>query len=105
MLIILTNNIIDRVPGILSYVYSTIHSHQFKYSLIWQTLICDVNAMTSESSMWTQEDKFVLEAQLLLATEGPLCLDPTPEVARVSNQLQFNYNKLNSPGLKRCDYS
>lgn len=57
--------------------------------------------MTRESPHWTQETKLLLESQLLLATEGPLCLDPSIEVAQVANQLQFNKNKFNTRGIRR----
>ena len=57
--------------------------------------------MTRESPHWTQETKLFLESQLLLATEGPLCLDPSIEVAQVANQLQFNKNKFNTRGIRR----
>ena len=57
--------------------------------------------MTTESPHWTQETKLLLESQLLLATEGPLCLDPSIEVAQVANQLQFNKNKFNTRGIRR----
>ena len=63
--------------------------------------MCDINAMTNESPHRTQETKLLLESQLLLATEGPLCLDPSIEVAQVANQLQFNRNKFNTHGIRR----
>lgn len=66
--------------------------------------MCDINAMTRESPGWTEEGKLVLESQLLLATEGPLCLDPSIEVAQVTNQLQFNKNKFHTPGIRRYVY-
>ena len=66
--------------------------------------MCDINAMTRESPGWTEESKLVLESQLLLATEGPLCLDPSIEVAQVANQLQFNKNKFHTPGIRRYVY-
>ena len=66
-----------------------------------QTLVCDVNSLTSDSTKWTIDDKLMLESQLLLATEAPLCLDPSPDVVYVTNQLQFNQRKLNTHGIKR----
>ena len=63
--------------------------------------MCDINAMTRDSPHWTEEGKLVLESKLLLATEGPLCLDPSIEVAQVANQLQFNKNKFNTRGIRR----
>ena len=71
------------------------------YFFLMQTLVCDINAMTRESPHWTEESKLVLESQLLLATEGPLCLDPSIEVAQVANQLQFNRNKFHTCGIRR----
>ena len=71
------------------------------YNHFSQTLVCDINAMTRESPQWTEESKLMLESKLLLATEGPLCLDPSIEVAQVANQLQFNKNKFNTRGIKR----
>ena len=63
--------------------------------------MCDINAITSQSSHWTEESKLILESQLLLATEAPLCLEPSLEVAQVANQLQFNRNKFNLHGIRR----
>lgn len=79
-------------------------SYDSNYVLLrptYQTLVCDINAMTRESPQWTEESKLMLESKLLLATEGPLCLDPSIEVAQVANQLQFNKNKFNTRGIKR----
>lgn len=80
------------------------NSYDSNYVLLrptYQTLVCDINAMTRESPNWTEEGKLVLESQLLLATEGPLCLDPSIEVAQVANQLQFNRNKFHTCGIRR----
>ncbi|XP_048589429.1 transcription factor SPT20 homolog isoform X2 [Nematostella vectensis] len=77
-------------------------SYDTKYVLLrptYQSLVCDVNNLTSDPS-WSVDDKLALEAQLLLATEGPLCLNPNPEVGLVANQLQFNLKKFNTPALK-----
>ncbi|XP_052794495.1 transcription factor SPT20 homolog isoform X2 [Mya arenaria] len=66
-----------------------------------QTLLCDINNLTSDGHVWTQEDLYMLEGKLLLATEEPLCLDPSPAVALVANRQQYDRNKLNTPQLKR----
>ncbi|KAL1766671.1 transcription factor SPT20-like [Sigmodon hispidus] len=55
-----------------------------------QTLISDVEAIASDKSQWTQEEKLELESQLLLATAEPLCLDPSVAVTCVTNRLLFN---------------
>eukprot|EP00063_Salmo_salar_P048778 XP_014023613.1 PREDICTED: transcription factor SPT20 homolog isoform X3 [Salmo salar] len=67
-----------------------------------QTLVCDVHAMTSDHQKWTQEDKFQLESQLLLATADPLCLDPSISVTCTANHLLYNRQKMNTFSMKRC---
>ncbi|XP_041725161.1 transcription factor SPT20 homolog isoform X2 [Coregonus clupeaformis] len=67
-----------------------------------QTLICDVHAMTSDHHKWTQDDKFQLESQLLLATADPLCLDPCISVTCTANRLLYNKQKMNTRSMKRC---
>ncbi|XP_071025878.1 transcription factor SPT20 homolog [Oncorhynchus clarkii lewisi] len=67
-----------------------------------QTLICDVHAMTSDHHKWTQDDKFQLESQLLLATADPLCLDPSISVTCTANHLLYNKQKMNTHSMKRC---
>ncbi|KAF4524682.1 hypothetical protein B566_EDAN009526, partial [Ephemera danica] len=59
-----------------------------------QSLLCDINMITREGD-WTPEERNLLESQLLQATQGPLCLDPSPSVSmgaiRARQQgLQFN---------------
>ena len=66
-----------------------------------QTLLCDINNLTSDDHVWTQEDLYLLEGKLLLATEEPLCLDPSPAVLLLANRQQYDRNKLNTPLLKR----
>ncbi|XP_053772360.1 transcription factor SPT20 homolog isoform X7 [Desmodus rotundus] len=67
-----------------------------------QTLICDVHSITSDNHKWTQEDKLLLESQLILATAEPLCLDPSVAVACTTNRLLYNRQKMNTRPLKRC---
>ncbi|XP_060569271.1 transcription factor SPT20 homolog [Ruditapes philippinarum] len=66
-----------------------------------QTLLSDINNLTNDGNVWTQEDLFMLESKLLLATEEPLCLDPSPAVVLVANRQQYDRKKLNTPLLKR----
>ncbi|CAB4028072.1 transcription factor SPT20 homolog, partial [Paramuricea clavata] len=65
-----------------------------------QTLVADVNALTCEGE-WREEEKINLEAELLLKTQSPLCLDPSPEVFNVVNQMHFHKNKYRSTLLQR----
>ncbi|XP_055965326.1 transcription factor SPT20 homolog isoform X9 [Sorex fumeus] len=67
-----------------------------------QTLICDVHSITSDNHKWTQEDKLLLESQLILATAEPLCLDPSIAVACTANRLLYNKQKMNTRPMKRC---
>ncbi|XP_060050899.1 transcription factor SPT20 homolog isoform X6 [Erinaceus europaeus] len=67
-----------------------------------QTLICDVHSITSDNHKWTQEDKLLLESQLILATAEPLCLDPSIAVTCTVNRLLYNKQKMNTRPMKRC---
>nr|XP_058906219.1 transcription factor SPT20 homolog [Kogia breviceps] len=66
-----------------------------------QTLACDVEAIASDNHNWTQEDKLLLESQLILATAEPLCLDPCVSVVCTENRLLYNRQKLNTLPMKR----
>ncbi|XP_055987098.1 transcription factor SPT20 homolog [Sorex fumeus] len=65
-----------------------------------QTLACDVQSIASNSKAWSQEDKLLLESQLLLATAEPLCLDPSVAVACTENRLLYNKQKMNTRPMK-----
>ncbi|XP_015284482.1 PREDICTED: transcription factor SPT20 homolog isoform X2 [Gekko japonicus] len=67
-----------------------------------QTLICDVHSITSDNHKWTQEDKLLLESQVILATAEPLCLDPSIAVTCTANRLLYNKQKMNTRPMKRC---
>ncbi|XP_022376390.1 transcription factor SPT20 homolog isoform X10 [Enhydra lutris kenyoni] len=67
-----------------------------------QTLVCDVHSITSDNHKWTQEDKLLLESQLILATAEPLCLDPSIAVTCTANRLLYNKQKMNTRPMKRC---
>lgn len=66
-----------------------------------QSLLSDMYNIINDGHRWTQEDQFTLESQLLLATEEPLCLDPSPAVLLVNNKLQYEQKSLCNPILKR----
>lgn len=78
--------------------------YQSKHILLrptMQTLICDVHSITSDNHKWTQEDKLLLESQLILATTEPLCLDPSIAVTCTANRLLYNKQKMNTHPMKR----
>uniref|UniRef100_A0A8C3SY93 Spt20-like SEP domain-containing protein n=1 Tax=Chelydra serpentina TaxID=8475 RepID=A0A8C3SY93_CHESE len=80
-------------------------TYQSKHVLLrptMQTLICDVHSITSDNHKWTQEDKLLLESQLVLATAEPLCLDPSIAVTCTTNRLLYNKQKMNTRPMKRC---
>uniref|UniRef100_A0A8C7E6Q3 SPT20 homolog, SAGA complex component n=1 Tax=Naja naja TaxID=35670 RepID=A0A8C7E6Q3_NAJNA len=80
-------------------------TYQSKHILLrptMQTLICDVHSITSDNHKWTQEDKLLLESQLILATAEPLCLDPSIAVTCTANRLLYNKQKMNTHPMKRC---
>ncbi|XP_041495455.1 transcription factor SPT20 homolog [Microtus oregoni] len=66
-----------------------------------QSLVSDVESMTSDSSQWTQEAKLELESQLILATAEPLCLDPSVAVTCTANKLLFNEKKIMIASMKK----
>nr|XP_045059127.2 transcription factor SPT20 homolog [Desmodus rotundus] len=66
-----------------------------------QTLACDVQSITNDKQERTQEDKLLLESQLILATAEPLCLDPSVSVACTANRLLCKRQKMNTPAMRR----
>ena len=68
-----------------------------------KSIISDVNALTSDPERidWTQEDKDILEGQLVLLTSEPLCLDPSPCVAIMKSKLESHRYKMRNKSLKR----
>ena len=73
-----------------------------------QTLLADLNSITNDGNfIWTQEDKYALESQLLLVTSQPLCLNPSPMVSLVKNKILTHKFKMSDRYLKKatCRYS
>ncbi|KAG8508110.1 Transcription factor SPT20, partial [Galemys pyrenaicus] len=66
-----------------------------------QTLVTDVQSIAGNDQNWTQEDKLLLESQLILATAEPLCLDPSVTVACTENRLLYNKQKMNTHPMKQ----
>lgn len=67
-----------------------------------QTLLADLNSITNDGNfIWTQEDKYTLESQLILATAQPLCLHPSPIVSILKHKFLNHKYKLNDRKLKR----
>uniref|UniRef100_A0A2K5IQ14 Spt20-like SEP domain-containing protein n=1 Tax=Colobus angolensis palliatus TaxID=336983 RepID=A0A2K5IQ14_COLAP len=66
------------------------------------TLAHEVNTMTRDVQIWSQEDEFPLESQLILETAEPLCLDPSVAVTCSANRLLDNKQRMNTDPMKRC---
>eukprot|EP00118_Oscarella_pearsei_P009148 m.50995 g.50995 ORF g.50995 m.50995 type:complete len:268 (+) comp34111_c0_seq10:476-1279(+) len=64
-----------------------------------QTLISAVEKM---SDNLTEDEKVQLESQLLIATENPLCLDPSPNVLAISSRLNEPKGMYNSQQIRRA---
>ena len=71
------------------------------YVFLIQSLLADINTLTSDQYRWSQDDRFTLESKLLLATSGPLCLDPSPAVSIIRNRLAFKKRAAQQQILKR----
>jgi hypothetical protein len=70
-----------------------------------QTLLADLNSITNDGNyIWTQEDKYALESQLLLATTPSLCLNPSPTIAILKNKIHLHKLKMSQRHLKRSVY-
>ncbi|XP_064392969.1 proline-rich protein 36-like isoform X2 [Halichondria panicea] len=65
-----------------------------------ETLLATVNEMAHQSKC-THDEKLLLEANLLLATQPPLCLETTTDVLWVTNRLHYNQRKFHTPSVRR----
>ncbi|XP_055705555.1 transcription factor SPT20 homolog isoform X2 [Phlebotomus papatasi] len=65
-----------------------------------QTLLADVNSLTSQGQ-WTHEEKLALESQLVLATAEPLCLDPNPAIGIHVINSQHQRRMFNTKDIRR----
>ncbi|KAK3738279.1 hypothetical protein RRG08_039688 [Elysia crispata] len=92
------------VVEVRDYRRSATGSHDTQYVLLRpsaQSILRDIRAMSCDGHPWSQDDLHCLESELLLATEEPLCLDPSPAVMFVENAIQYREKLFNDPALKR----
>uniref|UniRef100_A0A1E1XAU9 Putative transcription factor spt20 protein isoform x2 n=1 Tax=Amblyomma aureolatum TaxID=187763 RepID=A0A1E1XAU9_9ACAR len=67
-----------------------------------QSLLCDVGLVArGDSHSWSLEDKLYLEAALVMAAAEPLCLEPSVDVAVISNWLQHKKARFSSHMVNR----
>lgn len=69
--------------------------------IFFQSVISDVNLLAAQSDL-SNEEKLLLEAELVLATQGPLCLDPKPSLVLLHTTAQHQRNLLSTEPLRRC---
>jgi len=92
------------VCEIRDYRRSATGSYTTQYVLLRpssQSILRDVMALSCDGQAWSQDELFHLESSLILATEEPLCLEPSPALMMVDNALQYERNFLNDSNLKR----
>lgn len=92
------------IVEVRDYRRSANGGHDTQYVLLkpsQQSLLSDIYNLSSDGHRWTPDDLLTLESQLILATEDPICLDPSPSVLLVANQQQYDKKKFNTPLLKR----
>ncbi|XP_055319761.1 transcription factor SPT20 homolog isoform X2 [Sitodiplosis mosellana] len=65
-----------------------------------QTLLADVKVLSNEED-FTHEDRVALESNMVLATAAPLCLDPSPKVARKAFYSQHKRQMWNTFAIRR----
>ena len=78
--------------------YSLLHTVS---CLSLQTLQCDLDTLTNDGHLWTEEDRNTLESELLLATAEPLCLDPSPSVFYTQARMQLERRPFATPAVKK----
>jgi hypothetical protein len=66
-----------------------------------QSLICDVTLLCERSGCATKEERAMVESQLCLATQGPLCLDPDPVVSILARKSCIRRRKFATPAMRR----
>ena len=70
-----------------------------------QSIICDSNLIVRQASngqKWTSEDRSILEGQLAIATQPPLCLDPNPVVSVLARKAVINRQKFATVPMRRA---
>lgn len=53
----------------------------------FQSVLSDVSTLTSDGD-WSHEERLILESHLVAATQGPLCLDPSPAASFASTRIR-----------------
>ena len=69
-----------------------------------QSIICDSNLIARQApngQSWTSEERSILEGQLVLATQPPLCLDPNPVVSVLARKAVINRQKFATVPMRR----
>lgn len=65
-----------------------------------QTLLADIKVLSNDED-FSYEDRVSLESNMVLATAEPLCLDPSPKVARKALYNQYKKQMWNTSAIRR----
>jgi len=89
------NNNISNMSGGISPSISP-EMHKILLAADYYSLSSDVHANASSTSepVLSQDEVLRMEGQLLMATQRPLCLDPSPMVHRVLSSIYFDVHKM-----------
>ncbi|ORZ13876.1 Spt20 family-domain-containing protein, partial [Lobosporangium transversale] len=67
-----------------------------------ETLWADLSLLHEESGeSWSSDMMLDIESKILIATEGPLCLDPSPMVTVISNEISYHQTSATQRTRKR----
>jgi hypothetical protein len=66
-----------------------------------QSIICDGYLICERAGWTTREERAMVESQLCLATEAPLCLDPDPVVSILARKSCVRRQKFATPSMRR----
>ena len=66
-----------------------------------QSIICDGKLICERSGWNSREERAMVESQLCLATQGPLCLDPNPVVSILAKKSCVRRQKFATPAMRR----
>lgn len=83
-----------------AFPHNTAEVHHVLLKPTTQTVLSDVSTLTSDGD-WSHEERLMLESQLVAATQGPLCLDPSPIPSLAATRLRQSKSLLTNPQLMR----
>ncbi|XP_015608658.1 mucin-6 [Cephus cinctus] len=83
-----------------AFPHSKAEVHHVLLKPTTQSVLSDVSTLTSDGE-WSHEERLVLESHLIAATQGPLCLDPSPIPSLATTRLMQSRSLLTDHQLMR----